>query len=98
MFAAVQLPNAASLQRTDELARKVEKIAMDTPGVKYVSSVVGFSLLSGVQNTYSAFFFITLKEWKERKAAEEPAHVIWVLDTAAGGAVVAPPAAYVMAL
>jgi len=71
VYAMVQLPNAASLQRTDELARKVEKIAMETPGVDHVTTVVGFSLLSGVQNTYSAFFFITLKEWKERKAPEE---------------------------
>jgi HAE1 family hydrophobic/amphiphilic exporter-1 len=36
-----------------------------------VTSVVGFSMLSGVQNTYSSFFWITLKDWKERKAPEE---------------------------
>ncbi len=76
LYAAVQLPNAASLQRTDEVARKVEQMAKETPGVKYVTSVVGFSLLSGVQNTYSAFFFITLKEWKERKAPAEQYNAI----------------------
>jgi HAE1 family hydrophobic/amphiphilic exporter-1 len=39
--------------------------------VQYTSTIAGFSLLSGVQNTYSGFFFVTLKEWKERKAPEE---------------------------
>jgi len=71
VYALVQLPNAASLQRTDEAARKVEQIAMQTPGVKYVTSVIGLNLLSSVQNTYSAFFFITLKDWKDRTAPEE---------------------------
>src|SRR5438477_8340656 len=42
-----------------------------TPGVQYVTSVVGFSLLSLVQNTYSAFFFVTLKPWGERTKPEE---------------------------
>lgn len=42
-----------------------------TPGVEGVTSVVGYSMLSGVQATYSSFYFITLKEWKERKAREE---------------------------
>ena len=36
-----------------------------------MTSVVGLNLLSSVQNTYSAFFFITLKDWKDRTAPEE---------------------------
>ena len=39
--------------------------------MQYVTACIGFSLLSGVQNTYSAFFFVTLKEWDERKKPEE---------------------------
>jgi HAE1 family hydrophobic/amphiphilic exporter-1 len=70
-FAGVQLPDAASLQRNDAVVRQVEEILKNTPGVKYYSSVVGYSMLSGVYNTYSSFFFITFKEWKERKAPEE---------------------------
>jgi len=35
--------------------------------VEHVTTIVGFNLLSGVQNTYSAFYFITLKPWDERK-------------------------------
>jgi HAE1 family hydrophobic/amphiphilic exporter-1 len=71
IYAAVQLPDAASLERTDEACRKIENILLGTPGVQYVTSVVGFSLLSLVQNTYSAFFFVTLKPWSERTKPEE---------------------------
>ena len=71
VYAGIQLPDASSLQRTSEVARQAEEIIMATPGVQYTTSVVGFSMLSQVQNTYSAFFFITLKNWSERKAPEE---------------------------
>ena len=71
LYAGVQLPEAASLQRTDLAARELEKIIMETPGVQYCTTVVGYSMLSGVTNTYSGFFFVTLKPWHERKAPEE---------------------------
>ncbi len=71
LFAGVQLPDASSLQRTDEICRKAEEMLMKTPGVKYVSSVVGYSMISQVQNTYSAFFFVSLEEWAKRKKPEE---------------------------
>ena len=44
---------------------------MDTPGVQNVSSVIGYSLLSGVQTTYSAFFFVSFKPWDDRKTPDE---------------------------
>jgi HAE1 family hydrophobic/amphiphilic exporter-1 len=71
LYAGVQLPDAASLQRTDAATRELEKIIMETPGVHYCTTVVGYSMLSGVTNTYSGFFFITLKPWHERKSPEE---------------------------
>jgi HAE1 family hydrophobic/amphiphilic exporter-1 len=71
IFAALQLPDASSLQRTSTAAKKVEEILQKTEGVGHVTTVVGYNMLSGVQNTYSAFFWVTLKEWSERKAAEE---------------------------
>ncbi len=71
VFAGIQLPNAASLQRTTEAARKAEQIILNTPGVEYCTTVVGFNLLSSVQNTYSAFFFVKLKGWAERKTIQE---------------------------
>ena len=71
MFVGLQLPSASSLQRTSEASRQVEDILLKTPGVRYVSSVVGYSLLSGVSTTYSSFFFVSFKDWDERKAADE---------------------------
>ncbi|HXJ95649.1 MAG TPA: multidrug efflux RND transporter permease subunit [Terriglobia bacterium] len=71
LFVNMQLPNAASLERTDAAAREVEKILANTPGVEYTTSVVGFSLLSFVQTSYNAFFFVTLKPWSDRKTAAE---------------------------
>jgi hydrophobic/amphiphilic exporter-1 (mainly G- bacteria), HAE1 family len=70
IYAGLQLPNASSLQRSSEAAREVEKAIMETPGVQYVSSVMGYSMLSGVNATYSSFFFISLKPWEERKTPE----------------------------
>ena len=70
LYGGLQLPNAASLQLSSEASREVEKIIMDTPGVQYVSSVMGYSMLSGVNATYSSFFFISLKPWEERKTPE----------------------------
>ena len=71
MFAGVQLPDASSLQRTEATIMQMEKIVMNTPGVEYCTAVSGYSLLSQVTNTYSGFFFITLKPWEERKKPEE---------------------------
>jgi HAE1 family hydrophobic/amphiphilic exporter-1 len=75
-YVNLQLPSAASLQRTDEVARKVEKIIGETPGVKYTSSIVGFSLLSLVRTSYNAFFFVTLDDWGDRTAREKQFQVL----------------------
>ena len=71
LYVAMVLPDAASLQRSDAAAKKVEDILLKTPGVEGVTSVVGFSLLSFTQNTYNTFFFVTLKDWDARKAKDE---------------------------
>src|SRR5947209_6702256 len=76
VYLKLQLPNAASLQRTDEVARRIEKIMAQAPGVEYTTSVVGFSLLSFVNTSYNAFFFVTLKPWNDRKKREEQYQVI----------------------
>src|SRR4026209_939676 len=71
VYLALQLPDASSLERTDLAARKIEDILSKIPGVRYTTSVVGFSLLSLVQNTYRPFFFLTFKPWSERTKPEE---------------------------
>jgi len=66
LFIHLQLPNAASLERTEAAANKVEQILLHTPGVKYTTTAVGFSLLSFVNTSYTGFFFVTLDDWKDR--------------------------------
>ena len=70
-YVNLQLPNAASLQRTDEVCRLIEATLADCPGVQYVTTTIGSSLLSGVQSTYSGFFFVTLKPWGDREQKSE---------------------------
>ena len=62
----LQLPAASSLQRTAEACTEIEKILNETEGIQTYNTIVGFSLLSGVQTTYNGFFFVTLKPWDER--------------------------------
>jgi HAE1 family hydrophobic/amphiphilic exporter-1 len=71
VYASMQLPVAASMERTDAAARQVEKILANTPGVEYTTTVIGFNLLSFAQTTYNAFFFVTFKPWGERKTRQE---------------------------
>ena len=71
MFLNLQLPQAASLQRTEATATQIEDMLAKTPGVQSTASVIGFSLLSLTRSSYNAFFFVTLKEWKDRKTRDE---------------------------
>ena len=73
LLANVQLPDASSLQRTDEIAKKVEQIIKDTPGVQYVTTISGFSLLSSAYASNTGFFFISLKPWDDRPTKEQHA-------------------------
>jgi HAE1 family hydrophobic/amphiphilic exporter-1 len=76
LYVNLQLPSAASLERTDLVARKIENILLHTPGVQSTTSVLGFSLLSYTRTSYNAFFFVTLKPWDDRKTREEKFQVI----------------------
>ena len=71
VYVNVQLPFAASMERTDAVCKKVEEVLRHTPGVQYFTTVCGFSLLSFVRTTYVGFFFITLKPWSERNAPDQ---------------------------
>ena len=69
-FVNVQLPDASSLQRTDAVCQRIEKILGETKGVKYITTGAGFSLLSGATAPYTAFYFVALDPWDERKGKE----------------------------
>jgi len=62
----VQLPDAASLQRTDQVTQKVEDILNKVEGIEFSTVVLGYSLLTQSYSTNNAFIFISLKPWDER--------------------------------
>lgn len=64
---AVNLPDAASLQRTDEVTKKVEAILQKFPEIDLYTTVNGNNLLNSTIAPNAATFFITLKNWSERK-------------------------------
>ncbi len=57
-------------------AAQAEQIILNTPGVEYCTTVSASTSSAMVRNTYSAFFFIRLKEWSERERPEEKAPAI----------------------
>ncbi|MDX1332575.1 MAG: efflux RND transporter permease subunit, partial [Robiginitalea sp.] len=67
-FVNIQLPNAASLQRTNEISSQVEEILLKYPEVEYVTNATGYSLLSGAMATNNGFMFASLKDWGDREA------------------------------
>ena len=62
----IQLPDAASLQRSDVVAKKVEKIIENYKEVEFITTATGFSLLSGSMSSNAGFIFVSLKDWSER--------------------------------
>ena len=62
----VQLPDASSLQRSDEVTKQIEEILMKYPEIEFITTATGFSLLSGAMSTNTGFLFGSLKPWDER--------------------------------
>ena len=72
----VQLPPAASLERTDAVLKKVENVLEHTDGIQYYTGIGGFSLLNRISASYQGFFFMSLKPWDERKSKDLQAQAI----------------------
>ena len=70
-FVNVQLPNAASIQRSDIVTKDIEKILMEIPEVEYVTTATGYSILSGAMVSNTGFLFIALNDWSERDLTAE---------------------------
>ncbi|MGB5323291.1 efflux RND transporter permease subunit, partial [Lutimonas sp.] len=65
-YVNIQLPNAASLQRTAVISNEIEEIMMEYPEVEFVLNATGYSMLSGSNVPNNGFMFVTLNEWSER--------------------------------
>jgi HAE1 family hydrophobic/amphiphilic exporter-1 len=68
------LPDAASLERTDAVMKKVEGILQKNEAIEGFNTISGFSLLTGAYSSNMGFFFVQLKEWGERTTEESHAN------------------------
>lgn len=67
---SIQLPEAASMNRTIEFSEKIDQIVATTPGVEKRLLINGYNVLSGAPLPNSALFVTVLKPWGERKSTE----------------------------
>ncbi len=75
-FMSIQLPDAASVSRTAETVKQVEKLLLAMPQVQSTFAVVGFSLLDGVNESNSAFMAARLKPFADRTSAADSAQAL----------------------
>ncbi len=68
-FVVVQLPDGASLERTDAVVKQVRDVLQATPGVDIVGSISGLNFLTNAAQSNSAVEFAILKPWDERPKA-----------------------------
>ena len=68
LFVAVELPEGASLQRTDEVLKQVEGIVVGSPGVKSALGLAGMNILNSLNFPNAALMFVGLEPWEERKS------------------------------
>src|ERR1700712_3829980 len=72
LLVAVQLPDGAALDRTQEVLKRVSDIASQTPGVDQVIGISGISALDSSSSLANAgVAYLILKEWSERGAGED---------------------------
>src|SRR5438270_4371005 len=70
LIVSVQLPDSSSLERTKEVATRVEKIARETPGVAHTVTMSGMSFLLQSTSPNFASMFVVLKPFDERQRPE----------------------------
>lgn len=62
----MQLPDGASLERSEEVAAKVTKLVKETPGVGHTITIPGYSIVTSVNASNSAGMFVILSPFEER--------------------------------
>jgi HAE1 family hydrophobic/amphiphilic exporter-1 len=72
----VQLPDGASLQRTDAVAEKVRDVLQKTPGVDIAGSISGLNFLTNAAQSNSAIEFAVLRPWDERGTALSVSNIL----------------------
>ena len=68
-FVNVQLPPAASLERTSTAMRQIDEILRHEPSLNYFNAIAGYSILSQTVSSRNGLYFCQLKPYGERKTA-----------------------------
>jgi HAE1 family hydrophobic/amphiphilic exporter-1 len=76
LFVAIELPEGASLQRSDEVLKQVEAVVGKTKGVRSALGICGMNILNSLNVSNAAMMFIGLDDWEERKSPELSAKAI----------------------
>jgi hydrophobic/amphiphilic exporter-1 (mainly G- bacteria), HAE1 family len=76
IFAAMRLPEGASINRTEEIVKQVEDIIRPIPGVEGILSVVGLNFIDYIASSNQAFFVVRLKPYEERTDPAQSAGAI----------------------
>lgn len=76
LFTFANLPEGSSLDRTQEVTDIAEQIVRKNPAVDSFIAMTGFSLLENINRTPVGTYFITLKNWDERKTPAMQASAI----------------------
>jgi HAE1 family hydrophobic/amphiphilic exporter-1 len=76
IFAALRLPEGASVNRTEAVVKQVEDIVRPIPGVEGILSVVGLNFIDYVASSNQAFFVIRLKPYEVRTDPAQSANAI----------------------
>ncbi len=76
----IQLPDAASLQRTREVVKKVEEVMASVPGVQYRTTVAGFSFFTRTAASYVGTGFVSLAPWDERGEGQQAKDIVQKLN------------------
>jgi len=67
VYAIIQTPPGTTLERTNEISRKLQLIAKEVEGVASVTSLAGYEILTEGRGSNAGTCLINLKDWSERK-------------------------------
>ncbi|ANQ85760.1 RND efflux transporter permease [Azoarcus olearius] len=76
LISFAQLPNGASLDRTESVIRRMSQIALEQPGVQSAIAFPGLSINGFTNSSSAGIVFVTLKPFDERRAPELSAGAI----------------------
>lgn len=71
IYAIIQTPPGSSLERTNEISERLERIAEEVDGVKSVSALAGYEILTEGTGANSGTCLINLKDWADRKESAQ---------------------------